>query len=113
MPPSIDQNTLTELLDNLGAASLSRIIEVFLDELDAQIDEIRSHLATREFALIANLAHTIKSTTATFGATDLTVIAEMIETAAKTEEFDALASLVKTLHESTQAIKPHYSMYTE
>ncbi len=113
MTRSINRETLSEMTDSIGANSLARIIKVFLDELDAQIIDICSHLAAGQIDQVENLAHSLKSTTATFGATDLNMIAAKLEQAARSQNLDALGPLVESLQECAQETKPLFTSYTE
>jgi len=113
MTRSIDHGILSELTDSIGTSSLARIIKIFLNELDTQIIDICSHLAADQIDQVENLAHSLKSTTATFGATDLNAIAEKLEHAARNENRDALAPLVESLRKGAQETKPLFTPYTE
>lgn len=113
MTRPIDQNILSELSDSIGAGSVSRIVKVFLDELDAQADDIHSNLSEGRMEKISDLAHSLKSTTATFGATDLHLIAVNMEEAADNNERDSLVSLIDELRVCISKTKPLYIPYTE
>ena len=113
MTSSIDHEILSELTDSIGTSSLARIIKAFLDELDTQIVDICTHLAAGQIDQVEDLAHSLKSTTATFGATDLNVIAEKLEQAARSENRNALVPLVESLRNCAQEIKPLFTSYTE
>ena len=110
---SINHEILTELAKSIGAASVSRILRIFLDELDAQLEEICFHLDANEIELIETLAHTMKSTSATFGAADLNAISSQIEQAAQSRNHDALVPLVESLKTCVLHTAPLYKMYTE
>lgn len=113
MTRPIDQNILSELSDSIGASSVSRIVKVFLDELDTQADDIHSNLTEGRMEKISDLAHSLKSTTATFGATDLHLVAVNMEKAANNNEHESLVSLVSELRTCIAKTKPLYIPYTE
>ena len=113
MTRSINHETLSEMTDSIGTSSVARIIKVFLDELDSQIVDICSHLAADQLDQVENLAHSLKSTTATFGATDLNMIAEKLEQAARNENRNTLVPLVESLRQCGEETKPLFTSYTE
>lgn len=110
---TINHEILSELAESIGPASASRILKIFLDELDTQLEEICFHLDANEIDLIETPAHTMKSTSATFGATDLNAISSQIEQAARNQNHDALVPLVERLKKCVLHTAPLYKMYTE
>jgi CheY-like chemotaxis protein/HPt (histidine-containing phosphotransfer) domain-containing protein len=103
----IDRGALAALQEDVGgAASLARIIRLFLEQLDPQADAIREAASAGEHDMVARTAHRMKSSSATLGATRLAEVLEQIETAATEADAAACdqhsAALVGTL-ESARA----------
>lgn len=109
----IDIDKLRELNDAIGSEAVKSILNVFLNELDMQLSEIHICLELQQTNRIADIAHVLKSTSATFGATELTDIALRIETAARQQQVDELDLLVKIMKGCILKTKPLYRSYTE
>ena len=69
---AIDRSILAALQEDVGgAAALSRIIRLFLEQLDPQAVEIRTAVQASDHAAAARVAHRMKSSSATLGASAL------------------------------------------
>lgn len=113
MDPKINHTVLSDLTESIGLERASHIIKVFLEELDTQVDSIHSMLENGQLDKIASLAHTIKSTSATFGAVDLNQAALRLETAARGSDLEAVKALIGMLISCVEETKPLYKSYTE
>lgn len=109
----IDTEILGELEEAIGQDAIKRILNVFLEELDAQLSEILICTEAQQTNRIVDIAHALKSTSATFGATELAGLALRIEVAAKDRDLDQLATLVESLEECIQSTRPLYRPYTD
>ncbi|MDH3680177.1 MAG: ATP-binding protein [Acidimicrobiia bacterium] len=75
-----DVDAIEALVDDLGDRSIVAIlVRTFLDELPARMDAIVSGAAAGDIERVRRAAHTLKSTTAMLGATDLHQVAARIE----------------------------------
>jgi HPt (histidine-containing phosphotransfer) domain-containing protein len=108
----IDIQTLRELTDNIGKSSVTRILKVFLDEMEDQLAEIKLCLESYQIREIAGVAHTLKSTSATFGAIELRDIAFQIEMAARNDNLDELLKLSEPLTICIASMRTLYRPYT-
>lgn len=109
----VDIEILGELEEAIGQEATRRILNVFLDELDGQFAEIAACTQADQSNRIADIAHALKSTSATFGATELTGLALRIETVARNGEVDQLPDLIDSLQECIQSTLPLYRPYTD
>lgn len=77
----LDPQVLDELRTEMGDADYMRdLIDTYLDETPALVAKIRDAAARHDAGSLAKVAHTLKSTSATFGATDLARLLADIET---------------------------------
>lgn len=109
----IDLETLRELEQAIGREAIERILNVFLEELDQQLSQIVTCTQAGQTNRVEDIAHALKSTSATFGATDLTRLALDIEITARNEDVDGLEPLIASLQVCIQKTRPLYRSYTD
>lgn len=109
----INTETLRDLEEVIGREAIERILSVFLKELDIQLFEILACMKAGQTNRVEDIAHALKSTSATFGATELRQIALRIEIAARNEDAVALGPLIASLQECIQITRPLYRSYTD
>lgn len=94
---AIDADALARLREDLGDESIvTEVVDAFLRDTPPLVASIRDALERRAGAEAARLAHSLKSTSATFGARGLTETARDLEHAA-THDPAAAALLVTRL----------------
>jgi PAS domain S-box-containing protein len=99
----VDQAALAALQEDVGgAASLGRIIKLFLEQLDPQAEEIRQAASAGEHESMARTAHRMKSSSATLGATSLAEVLEQIEAAGIDADAAAIEQLIAGLASSVE-----------
>lgn len=82
----IDRTMLTHLEEEIGGPDvLAELVSTFLQETPRLLDDLDRAAATRDAALIERLAHTLKSTSATFGAVRLSRLARETEDTARVD----------------------------
>lgn len=109
----IDPEAMKELTASIGKSSVSRILKVFLDETEDQLAQIKICLQSNRTNEIADIAHSLKSTSATFGAKELHDIAFQIELVARSDSQDDLRILIKPLTLCVESLRPLYRPYTD
>ena len=85
MPDSpINDATLAELLETVGGdrAFLAELVETYLADSPGLFAELRGAIAADDAATARRAAHTLKSTSASFGADDLAARCREIEASA-------------------------------
>ena len=95
MPDEIlDQATLAGLLETVGGDRefLVELIGTYLGDSPTLIAGLRAGLASGDAAAVRRAAHTLKSTSASFGATRLVTICREIEAAAAADDLGELGS---------------------
>ena len=75
----LDQAALDELTSLLGQEAFNDLLQIYLTELTTRCDAIKQAIILQDLVIICREAHTIKSTSASFGATALTAIAKDLE----------------------------------
>jgi CheY-like chemotaxis protein/HPt (histidine-containing phosphotransfer) domain-containing protein len=91
---AIDRAALAALQEDLGgAAALARIVQMFLDQLDPQAAQIAQAAKDRDYEGLGGIAHRMKSSSATLGATTLAGVLEQIEAAASDRDATACEEL--------------------
>ncbi len=110
---------LTSLANDLGADTVLEIVDLYLGEAPRQVADVRKAAEAGEAVVMRRVAHTLKSTSATVGASALSAVCLKIEHLARDQRLneareyidqltaeEAIASdIVRTLREklATQA----------
>jgi len=111
---AIDRSTLAALQEDVGgAAALSRIIRLFLEQLDPQAGEITTATGAGDHATVARIAHRMKSSSATLGATVLAETLAAIEAAAGDGDDTELARLSPALARAVERVRAAFEGVTE
>ncbi|MCA1811729.1 MAG: Hpt domain-containing protein [Halobacteriales archaeon] len=86
MSPAVDEGVLRALLDDMGgdAEVVKELVQSYLEEAPRLLAEARQALADSDAATVQRAAHTLKSTSATFGALALAESSRVLEQAART-----------------------------
>jgi HPt (histidine-containing phosphotransfer) domain-containing protein len=94
--PPIDPAAFAELLENVGGdrAFLGELVETYLADRPGLFDELRAAVAAHDAAAARRAAHTLKSTSASFGANDLAGRCRQIEQAAAAGDLAGLEEQV-------------------
>jgi HPt (histidine-containing phosphotransfer) domain-containing protein len=103
---TLDRAALTVLLDTVGGDRefLGELIETYLADSPALFVELHAGLASGDATAVRRAAHTLKSTSATFGATRLAEIAKEIETAAAAGDLTGLGPRVEAAQAEFDAV---------
>jgi HPt (histidine-containing phosphotransfer) domain-containing protein len=77
--PAIDLATFEDLKATAGAEFVVELVDTFLDEAPAMLDELRQALRVGDAETFRRTAHSLKSNGNTFGATALAALARELE----------------------------------
>ena len=77
--PTIDQATFEKLSNDVGADFVGELIATYCEETPQLIAKLRSALGANDVDTFRRAAHSIKSTSATFGALPLSETARELE----------------------------------
>ena len=77
--PLINQTTFGELQANAGADFVAELVETFAEEAPGLVEDLRRALASGGTDVFRRAAHSLKSNSQTFGATELAALARALE----------------------------------
>ncbi len=90
---------------------LREVMSAFLAELPNLRDELRRAIETQDAASIRRLAHTLKGSMRTLGATETGAFAEEMETRGRNEELGGVSELWIEFENSLNTLVPHLSTW--
>ena len=95
----IDESVLSALKSSLGDddAVMRQLIDMYLADAPKLVNDAKAALATGEQDKLTRAAHSLKSTSATMGATRVSACAKDIEVMARTARFAEAASAIDQL----------------
>jgi HPt (histidine-containing phosphotransfer) domain-containing protein len=77
--PTIDRATFDALAETTGADFVRELVDTFLQEAPAMLDDLRNALATQDADKFRRAAHSLKSNCNTFGALAMGAMARELE----------------------------------
>lgn len=89
---SIDREFFSEMRETIGG-SFAKMIAVYLEDLPVYMDELGTAISEGNTVQIANLAHTVKGSSANIGANRLASLCRHIEGASKNSDIAAVREL--------------------
>ena len=105
---AIDRATFENLKATAGADFVHELVDTFLTEAPAMLEDLRSALAANDAARFKRAAHSLKSNSNTFGALTLGAMAKHLELgglASAREGGDPLDALGREYARVAQALK--------
>ena len=99
----IDEAILSELNTMLGEEAMHRMMTIFIDEAQQRLQVLANVLSSYQQSGLLDMAevdiqaHTLKSSTASFGAQGLSVVAENLEMSAKTQDHEQVITLLNDI----------------
>lgn len=97
----IDHSVLRRLEEDVADGNpeiMLELIDIFLLDSGRHIDEIARDWEKREFRKIEMAAHSIKSSSATFGAMALSALSAQTEQLAHARQSEGMAEMLRSLH---------------
>jgi two-component system sensor histidine kinase/response regulator len=111
---AIDRSTLAALQEDVGgAAALSRIIGLFLEQLDPQGAEIATAIKASDHGSVGRIAHRMKSSSATLGASALAEVLAEMEAAAGEGDAESLEKLGPALASAVVRVRSAFEGVVE
>ena len=103
---SIDQAALDELFESVGSDSdfMKEIIEEFFQDTPRQLAIIHSSLTSGDAEALRRAAHSLKSNSASFGATHLHKLCRQLEDIGQSRELAGAAGLVAEIENEYQLV---------
>jgi two-component system sensor histidine kinase/response regulator len=90
-----------------GESLLPELVGIFQTELTERLDELARALETRDCAAVARLAHTLKGTAGTFGATRMHELAASIDQAARAGQADQAGAMFGEFRSECERVRDY------
>ena len=111
----VDERVLAELVD-LGEGMLAELLAAYRDEARADLAQLEGAADGGDLAVVSNIAHRLKGSSATIGAAGVARIAAELEVAAGARDSAAAAELVdalsRALRETDRALRDRIADHT-
>lgn len=108
----IDMPTYNQLKEQMGADFIAELIDTYNTETQALIDQLGQALASGEAASFGRYAHSIKSSSASFGAMEFSQLARELEMMGRAndlsgavEKLEQLSSYFIRVRQSLEELK--------
>ena len=94
--PAIDRAAFADLLENVGGdrAFLAELVSTYVGDSPSLFEELRAAIGAGDAAVARRAAHSLKSTSASMGALDLSRLCREIEMVAASGTLTGLAASV-------------------
>jgi HPt (histidine-containing phosphotransfer) domain-containing protein len=100
----IDLKTFNLLRESMGEEMIPALVTTFLRDTTAQIAQLREAAAAKDAENFRRAAHSLKSSAATMGASDLSALARELETMGQRNDLEARNRL-EVLDEAFDLVK--------
>lgn len=100
----LDMATFEELKQISGADFINELVDTFLEDSPKLIREMKTALLSNDADSFRRAAHSLKSNSATFGATRLTVLSKEMEMLAKEKKLEEAGKLLSDAESTLQAV---------
>jgi CheY-like chemotaxis protein len=99
----IDRGILDQLLEDVGQENAEAVVDAFVQELERQRIALEDAAGSSDLDAMAQAAHRLKSSAASFGATRLSEVVASIEQAARTGQGSAAVASMGDFRELAMA----------
>ena len=96
----ISDDMLEALVANIGSANIQRVFDTFEKESSNRVKNILSAWVQQDLRLLADEAHTLKSSSASFGAASLAQSLKAIEQASRDGDTERLVTMLSEVEET-------------
>lgn len=103
--PVIDKTTFDELKQMAGDDFINELIDTFLEDAPRMIAEMKSAHASNNAETFRRAAHSMKSNAATFGASQLAMLAKELEMLGKENKLHETGDKLKALDEAYESVR--------
>ena len=86
--PVLDMAVIDQMRIDTGVDTIPMLIGVFKEELEMRVVSIKIEFARRNLENLCRESHTLKSSSASFGAMQMNALSKAIELAARASNFD-------------------------
>jgi HPt (histidine-containing phosphotransfer) domain-containing protein len=96
-PPAIDMTTFEALKEDMGADFINELLQAYFDETPQLLDKLQQALAKQDCDAFRQAAHSIKSTSNSFGALEFGKLAKELELMGRDAKLDGAPEKVTTI----------------
>jgi HPt (histidine-containing phosphotransfer) domain-containing protein len=99
--PAVDEAVIEQLAsitDSEGFSVLGELLNAFLSATPGRLDALDQALAARDLPVVADHAHALTGSSASFGARGMAALCRRLRTAAEHGDQDAARSALRELH---------------
>ncbi|MGI8983486.1 MAG: Hpt domain-containing protein [Acidimicrobiales bacterium] len=100
-PPAVDRAVIEQLAgitDAQGVSVLGELLDAFLTAVPCRLDTLDRAAAAADFGAVADQAHALTGSAASFGAREMADLCRALGTAAQAGDHEATTRLVDALH---------------
>jgi HPt (histidine-containing phosphotransfer) domain-containing protein len=101
----IDLPTFEALKESMGADFINELVQAYFDEAPQLLDKLQQALAGQDCELFRQAAHSIKSTSNSFGALAFGALAKELEMMGRAADLEGAPGKVERLVEDYTAVK--------
>lgn len=101
----LDMTIYDELKETTGSDFVDELVETYLDDAPRLLEELKSSLEAQDAETFRRAAHSLKSSSATFGASRLSGLARELEMLAKDQKLSEAASMLPGVEQAFQAVE--------
>lgn len=103
--PGIDPEGLVRLNKMGGPDFVKQMIDLFLEEAPDRLRAARTGESAGDFKAVSEAAHSLKSSSHNFGATQLALLAEKIEILTRSDSCENLSGMLTQLESTYSTVK--------
>jgi histidine phosphotransfer protein HptB len=93
----LDPARVEQLRTEIGDDGLAQLVEIFCENTPVRLDQLRQACGTLDRKAIGNIAHSLKGSGASIGASEMAEVASELEATAQSSEPPAIEELVRRL----------------
>lgn len=101
----LDMTVYDELKEATGADFIAELVDTFLEDAPRLMSELQSSLQAHDVETFRRAAHSLKSNSATFGASRLSGLAKELEMLAKEQKLDEAAPKLPAVEEALRCVE--------
>lgn len=94
---TIDKPTFETLKENMGDDFIDELLQTYFEETQQLLSSLQQALETQDYPAFARSAHSIKSTSNSFGALNFGLLARELEMMGRAQNLDGAKAKVETL----------------
>lgn len=110
-PNVVDEQVLERLSKNIG--NIQAVVLVFLDSLQRRAQELAQACTAGDAAVIVRIAHTLKGSSAQFGAEELSRLCQQAERLARMGHVEQVCALLDKIEEAMGKVQAYFSTRTQ